>query len=192
MGANDSSLKVSSDPDLDDACNDCAIECGNCFVHMVGQDRKNDYPASPQRSAGCVCRGVPSLRRGLPQDGQLICKSPPEQAQCEIARRPFLSSAKLSNNCACNNALNDLGFQCSLESLDNAINALGEKIGSSKKASLIPFVSGTSLVFLALLGGLAVYVGGARVMVGVMRVMFWGALAMGLTAGIGMMLSTVA
>ncbi|MHB1620974.1 MAG: VIT1/CCC1 transporter family protein [Sulfuricella sp.] len=59
-------------------------------------------------------------------------------------------------------------------------------------ASLIPLVSGTSLVFLALLGGLAAYVGGARVMAGVMRVTFWGALAMGSTAGVGALLGTVA
>ncbi|BBP03872.1 membrane protein [Sulfuriferula plumbiphila] len=58
--------------------------------------------------------------------------------------------------------------------------------------SLIPLVSGTSLVFLAFLGGLAAYVGGARVMAGVMRVTFWGALAMGLTAGVGALLGTVA
>src|SRR5450432_3809022 len=45
-------------------------------------------------------------------------------------------------------------------------------------ALLIPFVSGTSLVFLALLGGFAARAGGAGVAVGAMRVMFWGALAM--------------
>lgn len=65
-------------------------------------------------------------------------------------------------------------------------------IALAPRASLIPFVSGTSLVFLAFLGGLAAYVGGAHVMAGVMRVTFWGALAMGLTAGVGMMLSTLA
>ena len=52
-------------------------------------------------------------------------------------------------------------------------------------SSLIPVVSGTSLVFLAILGALAARVGGARVTVGAMRVTFWGALAMGLTAGVG-------
>jgi VIT1/CCC1 family predicted Fe2+/Mn2+ transporter len=51
--------------------------------------------------------------------------------------------------------------------------------------SLIPFVGGVSLVFLALLGGLAARVGGARVTIGAVRVLFWGALAMGLTAGVG-------
>lgn len=65
-------------------------------------------------------------------------------------------------------------------------------IALTPPASLIPLVAGTSLVFLALLGGLAAYVGGARVMPGVMRVTFWGALAMGLTAGVGALLGTVA
>ena len=60
------------------------------------------------------------------------------------------------------------------------------------EATLIPLVSGTSLVFLALLGGVAASVGGARVTVGAMRVTFWGALAMGLTAGVGALFGTVA
>jgi VIT1/CCC1 family predicted Fe2+/Mn2+ transporter len=58
--------------------------------------------------------------------------------------------------------------------------------------SLIPIVSGTSLVFLAVLGGLAARVGGASVTVGAMRVTFWGALAMALTAGVGTLFGTVA
>jgi VIT1/CCC1 family predicted Fe2+/Mn2+ transporter len=58
-------------------------------------------------------------------------------------------------------------------------------------AGLIPTVSGTSLVFLALLGGLAARAGGASVRVGAMRVTFWGALAMALTAGIGALVGTV-
>ena len=59
-------------------------------------------------------------------------------------------------------------------------------------SSLIPVVSGTSLVFLAILGGLAARVGGASVAVGAMRVTFWGALAMALTAGVGALFGTVA
>jgi vacuolar iron transporter family protein len=51
--------------------------------------------------------------------------------------------------------------------------------------SLVPFVGGVSLVFLALLGGLAARVGGARVIIGAVRVLLWGAVAMGLTAGVG-------
>ncbi len=46
-------------------------------------------------------------------------------------------------------------------------------------------VAGTSLVFLALLGAVAARVGGAPMTMGAMRVTFWGALAMGLTAGVG-------
>jgi vacuolar iron transporter family protein len=57
---------------------------------------------------------------------------------------------------------------------------------------LIPLVSATSLVFLAILGGLAARVGGADVLKGGARVTFWGALAMGLTAGVGALFGTVA
>jgi VIT1/CCC1 family predicted Fe2+/Mn2+ transporter len=59
-------------------------------------------------------------------------------------------------------------------------------------AGLIPLVSGTSLVFLALLGWLAARAGGAGVMMSALRVTFWGALAMALTAGVGSLLGTVA
>ena len=53
------------------------------------------------------------------------------------------------------------------------------------ESGLIPLVSGTSLVFLALLGGLAARAGGAGVTGGAIRVTFWGALAMVVTAGVG-------
>jgi VIT1/CCC1 family predicted Fe2+/Mn2+ transporter len=59
-------------------------------------------------------------------------------------------------------------------------------------AGLIPLVSGTSLVFLALLGGMAARAGGAGVIAGAIRVTFWGALAMALTAGVGALFGTVA
>jgi VIT1/CCC1 family predicted Fe2+/Mn2+ transporter len=58
-------------------------------------------------------------------------------------------------------------------------------------ANLIPVVSGASLLFLGLLGGLAAYVGNANVARGVVRVTFWSAVAMGVTAGIGTLLGTV-
>jgi len=57
---------------------------------------------------------------------------------------------------------------------------------------LIPVVSGTSLVFLAILGGVAARVGGADIAAGAMRVTFWGALAMALTAGVGALFGTIA
>jgi VIT1/CCC1 family predicted Fe2+/Mn2+ transporter len=60
------------------------------------------------------------------------------------------------------------------------------------ESALIPLVSGTSLVFLTLLGGLAARAGGASVTVGAIRVTFWGALAMAVTAGVGVLFGTVA
>jgi len=59
------------------------------------------------------------------------------------------------------------------------------------EASLIYLVSGTSLFFLALLGSLAARVGGASVTVSAIRVTFWGALAMAITAGVGALFGTV-
>ena len=56
---------------------------------------------------------------------------------------------------------------------------------------IIPIVSGSSLVFLATLGGLAARAGGASVTRGAVRVTFWGALAMALTAFIGRIFGTV-
>jgi VIT1/CCC1 family predicted Fe2+/Mn2+ transporter len=55
---------------------------------------------------------------------------------------------------------------------------------------LLYLVSGTSLFFLALLGGIAARVGGASVAAGAMRVTFWGALAMAVTAGVGALFGT--
>ena len=48
------------------------------------------------------------------------------------------------------------------------------------------------MLFLAFLGGLAARAGGAGVTVGAMRVTFWGALAMAVTAGVGALFGTVA
>jgi len=58
-------------------------------------------------------------------------------------------------------------------------------------ARLIPAVAMASLVFLAVLGGLAAFTGGARIIVGAIRVTFWGALAMALTAGVGHLFGVV-
>jgi len=56
---------------------------------------------------------------------------------------------------------------------------------------VIVYVAGTSLVFLAVLGVLAARAGGAGMGVGAMRVAFWGALAMGITAGVGALFGAV-
>ena len=58
-------------------------------------------------------------------------------------------------------------------------------------SSLIISVSGTSLVFLALLGIAAARAGGANVTTSVIRVTFWGAMAMAITAGVGALFGTV-
>jgi VIT1/CCC1 family predicted Fe2+/Mn2+ transporter len=56
---------------------------------------------------------------------------------------------------------------------------------------LIPVVAGSSLLFLAALGGLAALAGGASLISGALRVTFWGALAMALTAGVGALFGAV-
>jgi VIT1/CCC1 family predicted Fe2+/Mn2+ transporter len=58
-------------------------------------------------------------------------------------------------------------------------------------AYIIPAVSAASLAFLALLGAIGSYVGGASVVKGALRVLFWGALAMALTAAIGRIFGTI-
>jgi VIT1/CCC1 family predicted Fe2+/Mn2+ transporter len=50
---------------------------------------------------------------------------------------------------------------------------------------LISLVAGASIAFLAFLGAVAARVGGANVVTGATRVTLWGALAMGITAGVG-------
>jgi VIT1/CCC1 family predicted Fe2+/Mn2+ transporter len=59
-------------------------------------------------------------------------------------------------------------------------------------AALIPLVSGASLVVLAVLGGMAARAGGAAVLPGAVRVTIWGALAMALTTGIGLLIGHAA
>lgn len=56
---------------------------------------------------------------------------------------------------------------------------------------LMPIVSIGSLAFLALLGLLGARTGGAAIFKPIMRITFWGALAMALTAGIGAIVGTV-
>lgn len=59
------------------------------------------------------------------------------------------------------------------------------------QASLATIVAGASVLFLALLGALAARAGNAPVMASAARVTFWGALAMGVTAGAGALFGTV-
>jgi VIT1/CCC1 family predicted Fe2+/Mn2+ transporter len=57
---------------------------------------------------------------------------------------------------------------------------------------LVPAVSAAALVFLAALGALSASAGGAPIWPSTIRVLFWGALAMTVTAGIGMTFGTFA
>jgi VIT1/CCC1 family predicted Fe2+/Mn2+ transporter len=59
-------------------------------------------------------------------------------------------------------------------------------------SALMWAVSGSSLLFLALLGSLAARAGGASVTIAAARVTFWGALAMALTAGVGALFGVTA
>ena len=58
------------------------------------------------------------------------------------------------------------------------------------QSALIPLGSGTSLLFLTLLGALAARAGGAGMIAGAIRVALWGALAMAVTAGVGALFGT--
>jgi len=60
----------------------------------------------------------------------------------------------------------------------------------SPVSMLVPIVSVASLGFLALLGAIGARTGGANVLRAMARVTFWGALAMGLTAGVGALVGT--
>jgi len=53
------------------------------------------------------------------------------------------------------------------------------------QAYLIPAVAGASLIYLAVLGALGARTGGAGILKPTLRVTFWGAVAMAITAGIG-------
>ena len=57
--------------------------------------------------------------------------------------------------------------------------------------NLIAWITATSLAFLALLGVLAAKAGGANLWTGALRVTFWGALAMAVTAGVGSLFGAV-
>lgn len=61
---------------------------------------------------------------------------------------------------------------------------------ASPASLLVPVVSITSLLFLAALGAIGARAGGANMFRATVRVTFWGALAMALTAGIGALVGT--
>ena len=61
----------------------------------------------------------------------------------------------------------------------------------SPASALVPIVSASTLLFLALLGAAGARTGGANMLRATVRVTFWGALALGVTAGIGKVFGTI-
>ena len=61
----------------------------------------------------------------------------------------------------------------------------------SPAIALIPLVFAASLVFLAALGAIGARTGGANILRATVRVTFWGALAMAITACIGKVFGTI-
>jgi VIT1/CCC1 family predicted Fe2+/Mn2+ transporter len=56
----------------------------------------------------------------------------------------------------------------------------------------VTFVAVLSLAFLAILGAIAARIGRARVLTGTLRITFWGAIAMALTAAVGRLFGVIA
>jgi VIT1/CCC1 family predicted Fe2+/Mn2+ transporter len=65
-------------------------------------------------------------------------------------------------------------------------------VALSPETVLLPAVVAAALLSLAFLGGLAAKTGGAKILPGVVRVAFWSALAMGVTAGVGALFGAAA
>ncbi len=63
-------------------------------------------------------------------------------------------------------------------------------VSTSPQPLLLATVGLTSLVCLAVLGGVAAHIGGAPLLKGALRVMFWGVLAMSVTTGVGLLFGT--
>ena len=61
-------------------------------------------------------------------------------------------------------------------------------VAVSPSGLVVPIVSAVSLVYLAVLGAVGARAGGAGILRPTLRVTFWGAFAMGVTAGIGLLI----
>jgi hypothetical protein len=72
-----------------------------------------------------------------------------------------------------------------------AVSHANDRVLVAPGTRLVPIVFGTTLIFLAGLGLLAALTGGAPMVRSAVRVTFWGALAMGLTAIVGALFGTI-
>jgi VIT1/CCC1 family predicted Fe2+/Mn2+ transporter len=69
-----------------------------------------------------------------------------------------------------------------------ALPLLSAALGAPGRVGTV--VAASSLLLLGLLGAVAARVGGASLVAGAGRVLLWGAIAMGTTAGVGLLLRT--
>jgi VIT1/CCC1 family predicted Fe2+/Mn2+ transporter len=93
---------------------------------------------------------------------------------------------ELASSCAAQARSGDYPVQAALPSAVSFAFGAMLPLGVTALApaqSLMVWVSGASLLFLAMLGATAAWAGGAGLLVGAWRVTFWGAVAMAITAG---------
>jgi VIT1/CCC1 family predicted Fe2+/Mn2+ transporter len=81
-------------------------------------------------------------------------------------------------------------FSSAISFVAGAVIPIGAAL-LAPSAYVAEITSGTALIALVVLGGTAAYAGGASLVKGALRVAFWGALAMGLTAGVGKLFGAV-
>ena len=74
----------------------------------------------------------------------------------------------------------------------NLFKLITAAVALSPTTWIVPAVSVLTLIFLAALGALGAGAGGAAMLRPVMRVVFWGAVALAVTAGIGRVFGVVA
>jgi len=139
---------------------------------------KNELELDPEREVAELAALY--ARRGL---------DPP------LARR--VAEKLMANDAIGTHAREELGITETLRA--RPIQAALSSAGSFVAGAIIPLVTAwlapaalivevsyaTAIVVLVILGGTAAYAGGASVAKGAVRVAFWGALAMGITAGVG-------
>jgi VIT1/CCC1 family predicted Fe2+/Mn2+ transporter len=136
---------------------------------------------------------MPHLKTSPPKTNQLTA------AQCSVAfDEPALSSGDLTTQqVRCSHLRDELGIShtVSARPVPAAFASAGTfTVGAAlplllvlivPASTLVWVVSGGSLFFLTLLGALPAHAGGAPIWKSVARVSFWCALAMALTAGVG-------
>lgn len=122
----------------------------------------------------------------------------------EVALARQVAEQLMAHDALAAHARDELGF--SARSLARPLQAAVTSAGSftagavipllaaatTRQEYVIPFTVGTSLLCLLFLGALSAAAGGANLMASALRVALWSALAMGVTAGVGALVGSVA